>query len=67
MVKEIVSEYMGVEDYSDRKAYVIRDVGGWLVHMYKSDALLYERECFSNSVIYAEDAAENWVTGVIKE
>lgn len=67
MIKEIISEYMGVGEYSERKAHVLRDVGGWLVYMYDGDLLVYERECFSTSVGYAEDAAENWVTGVIKE
>ena len=39
---------------------------GYFVEFYAEDDLVERREMFEHNEQYAEDAAENWVLGVIK-
>lgn len=56
----------GDGEYSNRQAEVCRDDNGFLVQFFKHDQLIEFRTLYEHSERYAEDAAENWVTGIIK-
>ena len=55
--------------FSDDKikvAKVYEAYEGWFVEFYKNNKLVERRDLFEHSEEYAENAAENWVLGVIK-
>ena len=65
MVKQL-STYWGDGEYSGRRAEVCRDDKGFFVQFFKNDQFIEFRTLYDHSERYAEDAAENWVIGVIK-
>jgi len=65
MVKQL-STYSGDGEYSGRRAEVCRDDKGFFVQFFKNDQFIEFRTLYDHSERYAEDAAENWVIGVIK-
>ena len=57
----------------NRQAKVLRDSNGFYVELYQRDLshfdkflLVERRDLYKHSESYAEDAAENWVDGLIK-
>lgn len=67
MSKVELSTFWGDGEYSNRKANVCKDDNGFLVEFYENDKLIEPRHLYEHSEIYAENAAENWVIGVIRE
>lgn len=65
MVKQL-STYWGDDKYSNRRAEVCRDDKGFFVQFFKDDQFIEFRTLYDHSERYAEDAAENWVIGVIQ-
>ena len=62
-----LSKFWGDGEYVNRKSIVCKDDKGFLVEFYENDILIEPRYLYEHSEIYAENAAENWVIGVIKE
>jgi dTDP-4-dehydrorhamnose 3,5-epimerase-like enzyme len=60
------STYYGDKEYKDRSAEVYKDERGFFVRFYRHDSCVEERHLFEHSETYAENAAENWVMGVIQ-
>lgn len=60
-----LSSYWGIEKYSDRKANVLRDDRGYYVEFYEGQNLLEKRTLYDHSEVYAENAAENYVLGIL--
>ena len=60
-----LSTYWGDEEYHDRKANVMRDENGFYVELYKGEELIEVRTLYDHSEIYAENAAENYVIGIL--
>ena len=58
-------DYWGSDEYSDRRAEVMKNVHGFYVKMYKDDILVQTRDLYEHSERYAEDCAENYVMGII--
>jgi hypothetical protein len=58
-------DYWGSDEYSDRRAEVMKNVHGFYVEMYKDDILVETRELYEHSERYAEDCAENYVMGIL--
>ena len=67
MTKIELSTFWGDDEYGNRKAIVCKDDKGFLVEFYEDDKLIEPRYLYEHSEIYAENAAENWVIGVIRE
>jgi hypothetical protein len=61
-----VSTYWGDEEYSNRKAVVMKDDNGFYVEFYKEEKLWERRNVYDHSEVYAENAAENFVMGIIQ-
>lgn len=57
-------EYKGIDEYSNRTAIVVHDGNDYGV-IYKIGSIEEHRIFPDHSIHYAEDAAENWVMGVI--
>jgi len=55
-----------MNDDASRTAIVFESYEGWFVEFYIHDDLVERRDLFEHNEQYAEDAAENWVLGVIK-
>ena len=49
-----------------KTAKVFEAYEGYFVEFYAEDDLVERREMYEHNEQYAEDAAENWVLGVIK-
>jgi hypothetical protein len=47
-------------------AKVYESYEGWFVEFYKDNVLIERRDLFEHNEEYAENAAENWVLGVIR-
>jgi hypothetical protein len=63
----MLHEYQGIELYADRSAQIVLDDNGDYGVIYILKDSFNEHRVFpDHSLHYAEDAAENWVTGVIK-
>ena len=60
-----LSTYRGDEEYHDRKANVMRNNKGFYVELYKGEELIEVRTLYDHSEIYAENAAENYVIGIL--
>lgn len=58
----LISEFM----QGERKASVLKVADGYLVNMYEGEQLKEARTITGHTEDYAEEAAENWVIGVIK-
>lgn len=50
----------------DRIATVYKTNQGFTVEMYEHNLLVGDRDVIDHTEQYADDMAENWVTGVIK-
>lgn len=50
----------------DRIATVYKTNQGYAVEMYEHNLLVGDRDVIDHTEQYADDLAENWVTGVIK-
>lgn len=61
-MSELISEY--IQD--ERKATVLKDGDGYIVKMYQGELLKETRPIMGHTESYAEEAAENWVVGVIR-
>jgi len=61
----VLSEFTGIDVYSDRKAIVVDTDGIFGVQYIINDTVKEYRVFPDRALIYAEDAAENWTTGVI--
>ena len=57
--------FCGDKEHSDRKANVMRDDQGFFVEFYKNEKLIETRPLYEHSEIYAENAAENFVMGIL--
>jgi hypothetical protein len=62
---KILSEIYGSDNFSNRKAQVTVDENGDYGVKYIIDGREEYRFFPDHSVHYAEDAAENWVSGII--
>ena len=62
----VISTYWGDGEYSDRRAEVCKNNRGYFVQFFTDNVLIDYREVYAHSERYAEDAAENWVIGVIQ-
>ena len=66
----ILSEFYGDGDYENRRATVAGTGGTFMVLMYESHdgdwTLVEGRNVDGHTQQYAEDCAENWVSGVIR-
>ena len=60
-----ISTYWGSDEYSDRKANVMKNDEGFYIDMYKKDQLVESRPLYDHSEVYAESAAENYVMGIL--
>jgi hypothetical protein len=61
----VLSEFTGIDAYSDRKAIIV-DTDGVFGVQYIINNNVKEYRVFPDRALnYAEDAAENWVSGVI--
>ena len=58
----LLSEYV----QNNRTATVLRDGDGYVVQMYEDEVLKESRPINGHTEDYAEEAAENWVIGVIR-
>jgi hypothetical protein len=61
----VLSEFTGIDAYSDRKAIIVDNDGVFGVQYILNDNVKEYRVFPGSSRHYAEDAAENWTTGVI--
>tara|TARA_Y100000992_G_C21123977_1_gene423265 strand:+ start:395 stop:604 length:210 start_codon:yes stop_codon:yes gene_type:complete len=60
-----ISTYWGSDEYSDRKANVMKNDEGFYIDMYKKEQLVESRPLYDHSEVYAESAAENYVMGIL--
>ena len=60
-----VSTFWGDENYSNRMAHVMLNEMGFYVDMYKDEKLIESRPLYEHSEIYAENATENYVLGIL--
>ena len=60
----LVSEYMSEDE--DRKARVFTTAQGPVVEFYYNGTLVERRPLEAYTLRYAEDAAENYVEGILK-
>ena len=63
---EIISKYNGDSDHSDRSAIIFKDEARLKVECYVQQYPAKLIDVSEHSMRYAEDTAENWVTGIIK-
>ena len=62
---KLVSEHTGVEQFDNRRAKVVLENDTYGVEYIMNDKVAAYRVFPGHSVYMAEDAAENWVTGVM--
>lgn len=63
----LITEMWGVGDNKHRQAKVYRDDEGYFVEVYQHGEPVRQIDVREHSIHYAEDAADNWVSGIIKE
>ena len=56
-----------VDFKKEKRTAVIEEVTSYIVKMYVGDELAEERPLYGHSKRYAEDCAENWENGIIKD
>ncbi len=61
-----LSTYWGDDEFSYRKAYVMKNSHGYYVDMWEHEQLIESRSLYEHSERYAEDCAENYVMGIPK-
>ena len=62
---KILHEYIGIDNHVNRKAEITIDKNGDYVVKYIINDIVEYRIFPDHSIHYAEDAAENWVLGII--
>lgn len=62
---QLLSEYFN-EDGDRRSEIYIDDSGVHHVHFYRNDRVVGERAYPEKHLCYIEDAADNWVRGIMK-
>jgi hypothetical protein len=62
---KILHEYIGIDNHVNRKAEVTIDKNGDYGVRYIINDIVEYRIFPDHSIHYAEDAAENWVLGII--
>lgn len=62
-----ISEYYGRGLYDNRSAIISENEKKYLVDLYLGDVHHETIDTSEYSLRYAEDTAENWITGIIKE
>ena len=60
-----LSTYWGDDQYKNRMAHVMKDEQGYYIEMYDNEVLIETRPLYEHSEIYAENAAENFVMGIL--
>jgi hypothetical protein len=63
----LLSEYYGADGHENRRSEILVDGNNFLVKMYKNEVLVKSQMITEHTLQYAEDCAENWTLGVIKE
>ena len=62
-----IDEYKGRGLYDNRKAIISENGNKYFVDLYLEDMHQRTIDTSEYTLRYAEDTAENWVTGIIKE
>jgi len=62
---EIISTYYGNDANKDRSAVIFKDTDGLKVECYVQVHPVKLVDVTQHSLRYAEDTAENWVTGIL--
>jgi len=64
---KVIDQYSGNGLYDNRRAVIQENGDKYFVDLYIAE--LYQRtvDVSEHTLRYAEDTAENWVTGIIKE
>jgi hypothetical protein len=60
-----LSTYWGDDQYKNRMANVMKNELGFYVDLYENKKLIETRTLYEHSEIYAENAAENFVMGIL--
>jgi hypothetical protein len=63
----LISEYFGAGEHKDRSANIYQDDEGYFVEVYFQGWPVKQIDVRDHSIRYAEDTADNWVCGLIKE
>ena len=63
----LISEYFGSGEHKDRTANIYQDDEGYFVEVYFQGQPVKQIDVRDHSIRYAEDTADNWVSGLIKE
>jgi hypothetical protein len=61
-----IDEYLGSGRYDNRKAVIQENGDKYVVDLYIEDLHHKTVDTGKHSLRYAEDTAENWVTGIIE-
>ena len=62
----LLSEYYGQDEYKNRTAKLISRWTGYEVEFWENNERVSFKMLHEKSRHYAEDACENWVTGIIR-
>ena len=62
-----IDEYSGSGLYDNRRAVIQENGDKYFVDLYIADMHQRTVDISEHTLRYAEDTAENWVTGIIKE
>lgn len=62
----LISEYFGSGEHKDRSANIYKDSEGYFVEVYCQGQPVKQIDVRDHSIRYAEDTADNWVSGLIK-
>lgn len=60
-----VSTFWGDDKYANRMAHVMLNEMGFYIDMFEDEKLIESRPLYEHSEIYAENAAENYVLGIL--
>jgi hypothetical protein len=63
----VISEYVGINEWANRTATVSYSREEYTVSLFENGVWLRDVDTSMHSLSYAEDVAENWTIGVIKE
>jgi len=67
MMAQLITSMWGSGDNVGRSANVFKDEDGYFVECSINGAPVKQIDVKEHSINYAEDAADNWVWGLIKE
>lgn len=62
-----VTSAQGTGQHANRSAKVYRDDEGYFVEVYEDGEAVRQIDVRDHSIVYANDTADNWVSGIIKE